>query len=95
MSDFVLEVSDGAGNVTFSTEAAVGGVLLAVIVGNGVSATAFTYPDYAGRSVFAMPLVDPAAKPATVDYALGYPRVTTPDPATGAPPGCYYAVFAI
>ncbi len=94
MSDYGLEVRNASGTVTFSSVNAVGGVLVALIVGDGVSATSFTYPDFAGRTVFAIPLFDPEAMPAAVDYALGYPRVTTPSPATGAPGNVYYAVFA-
>lgn len=93
MSDYGLEVRDAYGNVTFSSINAVGGCFAGIAIGNGVSATAFTYPDFAGRTAIAVPMFDPTIRPATVDYSLGYPRVTTPDPALGGPPDSHYAVF--
>lgn len=93
MSVYGIEVRDGSGSITFSSANAVGGCFVGFAIGNGVGPTAFTFPNFAGRSAIAVPLFDPTIRPATVDYSLGYPRVTTPDPAAGGPADGHYAVF--
>lgn len=79
-----LQVFDGSGTVVFDNRNAQAGVLLDVFAPNNGGETR-TYPGAAGLSVFTMLAGGHTNATATVDYALGYPRVTAQPGYNGVP----------
>lgn len=74
-----LKVWDSSGDVTFDSTLAVGGCLMEIVSSSTSSSVVKTYPNFAGRSAFAVltTWLRYSVIP-TIDYALGYPRLTIP-----------------
>lgn len=83
--------ADGV-TLIFDSRVVQGGVLAEVPVITSAVPTVRTYPAFAGRIVFAMDLWGVADTQVSVDYALGYPRVTFPGVSPSLPRA--YLVFA-
>lgn len=87
-----LRTRDASGLVTFdSTQAQVGCLVEVLVVPAGPAATR-TYPAFAGRNAAAVQLSGSIVSLASVDTALGYPRVVLP---AGDPVPAGWAVFVI
>jgi hypothetical protein len=78
-----LQVFDGSGTVIFDNRYAQAGVVLDLFAPNNAGETR-TYPGAAGLSVFTMLASGYSDVTATVDYALGYPRVVAQPGYNGA-----------
>ena len=70
---FGLQVFNSDGSTAFDSNSAVGGVPIAVHT--VTSATSYTWPSLAGRTIFVLPLNFTDWQNYTIDYSLGYPRV--------------------
>lgn len=87
-----LQVLDAAGHVTWDSNTSVGGVLVDMLQASTSTAVVRTYPAFAGRSARVLQADGTDDMSATVDTALGFPRVTIP--VTGGWQA-FYAVFCL
>ncbi|XHS78491.1 hypothetical protein ACFJGW_00540 [Burkholderiaceae bacterium UC74_6] len=82
------------GAVMFDSDQVVGGCLVDLPAAgyDGSANLVKTYPQYAGLTAWATSLTGDLV--ASVDYALGYPRVTMPRSSPGEPTGRYLVFVA-
>ncbi|MBQ1766796.1 MAG: hypothetical protein IIZ92_28380 [Aquincola sp.] len=76
MAEPIFRVRDGAGNVVFDSRDAYAGLCVGVIDVPLNAVQVYAYPDYVGRTLKVCGMWGLDAWGASVDYALGYPRVT-------------------
>lgn len=76
MPEPLFRVKDGSGAVVFDSRDAYAGICVGVIDVPAGTAQTYTYPDYVGRSIRVCGMWGLDAWGASVDYALGYPRVS-------------------
>lgn len=73
---FGLILRDDSGNVTFDSTLAVGGVPIALhTVASGASPV-YSWPSLAGRAIKALTFAGNYGSQFTIDYSLGYPRIS-------------------
>lgn len=71
-----LKLWDASGNVTFDSTLAAGGVPIALhTVASGASPV-YSWPSLAGRTIKGLTFAGNYASQFTIDYALGYPRIS-------------------
>lgn len=85
-----VRVRDANGVEVFNSNTARAGVIIGVAKADGTPQT-ILFPEFAGRTVFAMTSGGYTNYLADVDYALGYPRVQI----SGAWNNLTYIIFAV
>lgn len=76
-----VQIFNAGGSLLWDSSVAGSGIVADVLVLPAGGPWTYTYPDFAGRTVNIVALVYLGTTLATVDTALGYPRVTVPNDA--------------
>lgn len=71
-----IQVFDASGALSWDSTTVVGGVVADYREYLAGTSGVLLYPDFAGRTVFLIPVLDSTTATVTVDTGLGYPRVT-------------------
>ena len=76
MAEAIFVLRNTAGAIVYDNRVTAVGCLAASPVVPANTAQVFSYPAFVGRSAIVMTTVGNRTTGVTVDYALGYPRVT-------------------